>query len=35
LRYIVREYSEEEAKRLLPFVREVMSIVGGVVNRRS
>ena len=32
-RYIAREYSEEEAKRLYQVVREVMSIVGGATGR--
>ena len=32
-RYIAREYSEEEARRLYHVVREVMRVVGGVTSR--
>jgi len=32
-RYVAREYSEEEARRLHQVVTRLMDIVGGVVNR--
>ncbi len=34
-RYVAREYSEEEARRLRQVVMRLMDIVGGVVNRGS
>ena len=32
-RYIARDYSEEEARRLYGVVKEVMRVVGGVTSR--
>jgi len=32
-RYIARDYSEEEARRLYEVVNEVMRVVGGVTSR--